>query len=423
MRNLYRHSSRTAIATERLEGAVTADVAVVGGGFTGLSTALHLAGHGLKAVVLEAEEIGHGCSGRNGGQVNPGLKHLPDEVEARFGGDLGRRFSELSFSAPGLVFELIAEHGIDCAPRRSGTIRAAIDQAGVSQVTALAEQCSRRGGAVRLLSADDMKAMTGTPRYRAGALDPRGGHINPLAFTRGLAQAAERAGARLHGQSRARSVRRSSTAWQVTTDNGSVAAPTLVICTNGYTDGLWPGLQKTIAPIYSYIAATDPLPESVMRTIMPSGSALYEASWDVIYYRLDDEGRLLMGGRGPQREARGDRDYRHLIDYALKLWPQLDGIAWPWSWHGQVAITRDHFPHLTTPEDGVHLMLGYNGRGIAMATASGREVAKLIASDGKAEIALPVRTALDQFPFHGFWRMGATLTVAAHRLQDRLRRR
>ncbi|NJO37825.1 MAG: FAD-binding oxidoreductase, partial [Rhizobiales bacterium] len=231
------------------------------------------------------------------------------------------------------------------------------------------------------------------------------------------------AGARLYGQSRARSLRREGTAWQVNTTNGSVSAAAIVVCTNGYTDGLWPNLKKTIVPVYSYIAATDPLPDAVRQTIMPCGAALYQASWEVIYYRVDDQGRLLMGGRGPQRDARGEQDYRHLVAYALKLWPQLEGVAWPWTWHGQVAITRDHFPHLTTPEDGAYLMLGYNGRGIAMAIASGRELAELITSGSQAAIAIPVRKTLDTFPFHGFWRLGAAVTVAAHLIRDRLRGR
>jgi glycine/D-amino acid oxidase-like deaminating enzyme len=423
MRNLYEQSSRPRIVTQRLEGAVAADVAVVGGGYTGLSTALHLAKRGLKPVVVEANEIGHGCSGRNGGQVNPGLKLLPDAVEAHFGGDLGKRFSDLSFKAPDLVFDLISEFGIDCAPTRTGAIRAAIDAVGVRQVTALSEQCSRRGAAVRLLGADEMKAMTGTPIYRAGAYDPRGGHINPLAYARGLALAAAQAGAKLYSRSRAKSVRREQSAWRVETDGGSVSAANVVVGTNGYTDRLWPGLAETVAPVYTYIAATEPLPEAIRRTIMPCGAVLFEAAWDVVYYRLDDERRLLIGGRGLQRDARSAKDYRHLIDYACKLWPQLGGVDWPWGWYGQVAVTRDHLPHLIVPEQGAYLMLGYNGRGIAMATAGGQQLADLIASGGTAEIDIPVRRTLDPMLLHAFWRMGASMNIAAHLVHDKLRGR
>lgn len=423
MRNLYLRTARPPFAAPPLQGAVTADVAIVGGGYTGLSTALHLAEMGLKPVVVEAGEIGHGCSGRNGGQVNPGLKLLPDEVEAHWGADLGRRMLALSYGAPDVVFGLIEKHGIDCAPARTGTIRAAIDATGIAGVRALVEQCAARGGPVRFLDAAEMKAATGTGLYLAGALDARGGHLNPLGYARGLALAAQRAGAVLYANSRATSVQRDGSGWRVTTAGGRVTAPELVIGTNGYTGDLWPGLKRTIAPVWTNIAATDPLPEAVRRTIMPSGAALYEAAWDVVYYRLDDEGRLLMGGRGPQRDARGPQDYRHLVAYAEKLWPQLRGVAWPWQWHGQVAVTQDHFPHLTAPEKGVHLMLGYNGRGVAMATVSGRIVAARIASGGTAVVDLPVRNRLEPMPFQRFWRIGAEASMSWHLLLDRLRGR
>ncbi|WP_075289027.1 NAD(P)/FAD-dependent oxidoreductase [Pararhizobium arenae] len=156
---------------------------------------------------------------------------------------------------------------------------------------------------------------------------------------------------------------------------------------------------------------------------MPSQSAVYELSWGVIYYRMDDAGRLIMGGRGPQRDAAGQSDYRHLVRHALKLWPQLKTVSWPWHWYGQVAVTQDHLPHLTEPEQGLHLMVGYNGRGIAMATVAGREIAIRIASNRSAAIALPVQDDLQPFPFHRFWRIGAEMTILRHRIADRLRGR
>lgn len=423
MKNLYSETSGVRIETARLDGATTADVVIVGGGYTGLSTALFLAQAGLKPVVIEAGEIGHGCSGRNGGQVNPGLKLLPDDVEAHWGSERGKRVVELSHAAPGIVFDLIEHYAIDCAPNRSGTIRAAIDAKGVEQVRALTAQCQRRGADVKYLGPDEMKAATGTSIYRAGAFDPRGGHINPLAYARGLALAAQAAGARLYSSSPALAVRRESSGWLVTTKDGSVSAAKMVIATNGYTGDLWPGLRQTIAPVYTYIAATDPLPEHIRRTIMPSGAALFEAAWDVVYYRIDDAGRLLMGGRGPQRDAISPADYYHLIDYAEKLWPQLRNVSWPWHWHGQVAITHDHLPHLTVPGDDAYLMLGYNGRGIAMATVAGQQLATLIASEGAADIDIPVRSVLSPMPFHRFWRTGANISIGWHMMLDKLHRR
>lgn len=423
MKNLYLETARPQVSAPALSGAQTADVVIVGGGYTGLAAALKLAGQGARVVLLEAGEIGHGCSGRNGGQVNPGLKALPDDVEAHFGAARGKRMNQMGSDAPAEVFELVERYGIDCAPSRTGTIRAAIDDAGVAQVKALVAQCTARGWPVRFVDAAEMAQMTGTGIYRAGAFDARGGHLNPLGYARGLALAAQAAGASLHGQSRATSVARAGSDWKVSTAGGSVTAPEIVLCTNGYTDDLWPGFRQALVPVWTYIAATDPLPAALREKIMPSRAALYEAAWDVVYYRLDDAGRLLMGGRGPQRDARVEADYGHLTRYAGKLWPELKDVSFPWSWHGQVALTDDHFPHLVAPETGVHLMFGYNGRGIAVSTAFGRMVAEHILSGGAADVALPVDGALAPVPFHGFWKIGAEATMAWNRLRDTLRGR
>jgi len=420
MKNLYLETARPRISAPALSQEVTADVVIVGGGYSGLSTALHLAEQGAKAVVLEAGDIGHGCSGRNGGQINPGLKLLPDAVEAHFGATRGARMNAMSAEAPALVFDLVERHGIDCAAVNSGTIRAAIDAAGLQQVRDLVAQAGKRGWPIRFADREEMAAMTGCDIYLGGAFDARGGHLNPLGYARGLGLTAQKAGAALYGQSAALSVERAGTSWRVRTAAGSVTAPELVICTNGYTGDLWKGMRQALVPVYTYIAATDPLPEALRASIMPCGSALYEAAWDVIYYRIDDAGRLLMGGRGPQRDARGPVDYRHLVDYAVKLWPVLKGIDFPWTWHGQVAVTPDHFPHLVRPETGVSLLFGYNGRGIAMSTAAGKLTAERILSGGKVDIAMPVEDKLSRFAFHPFWRIGAETTMAWHMMLDRL---
>ena len=373
--------------------------------------------------MLEAGQIGFGCSGRNGGQVNPGLKELPDQVERHFGSERGSRLNAMASDAAAEVFGLIEQHGIDCAPRRTGTIRAAIDEAGETQIQQLVTQAAARGWPVHHADAAEMRRLTGSDMYRAGAFDARGGHINPLAYARGLALAAERAGAALYGDSGAQTIDRQGPDWKITTARGSVQAAQILIATNGYSGKLWPGLRQALIPVYTYITATDPLPQPMRDAIMPCGSALYEAAWDVVYYRLDDAGRLIMGGRGAQRDARGAQDYRHLVDYARKLWPILGDTAFPWHWHGQVAVTPDHFPHLVAPEAGVHLMFGYNGRGIAVSTAAGRMAAQRILSGGTQDVALPVDRDVQHVPFHRFWRQGAEMSMAWYKLRDRIRGR
>jgi glycine/D-amino acid oxidase-like deaminating enzyme len=189
MANLYQDTAEPASPPPPLDGDVRTDVAVVGGGITGLSTALHLAEQGAGVVLLEAEEPGWGASGRNGGQVNPGLKHDPDEVEREFGRDLGGRMNAFAGAAPALVFDLIARHGIQCEARRNGTLRAAVRPKHAGRVRASAEQLARRGAPVELLEGSSLERATGTARYRVAMLDRRGGDLNPLSYARGLARA------------------------------------------------------------------------------------------------------------------------------------------------------------------------------------------------------------------------------------------
>lgn len=418
---LYADTAAPGPDTPPLDGDRKVSVCVVGGGYTGLSTALHLAERGIDVALVEAEEIGWGCSGRNGGQVNPGLKPDPDAVERDFGADLGRRMVAMSYAAPDRVFGLVAKHRMDCAARQGGTLRAALNGPTAKGVAGLAAQCLARDMPVEHLDAAAIAASTGTDRYRSALLDRRGGSLNPLGYARGLARAAIAAGAELYGQTRALAVRQAGSTWRIETPHGRITADQLVIGQNGYTDDLWPKLRQTIIPVYSAIAATEPLPTALRARIMPgAGSVLYEMGLDVVYYRIDEGGHLLMGGRGPQRAARGPDDYAHLVAYARRLWPDLAPVRWTHRWSGQVAITADHYPHLHEPVANAHLALGYNGRGVAMATAMGAIVARRIAGASEQDLELPITRELKPFWFHDFWRVGVSARMAYGRARDRL---
>src|SRR4051794_883722 len=188
-RSLYAETAKPAPATPPLDGSRSVSVAIVGGGFTGLSTALHLAEQGVDVAVLEAHEPGWGASGRNGGQVNPGLKYDPDQIEAHFGADLGARMVEFSGNAPNVVFELIERHQIACEALQSGTLRAAMHRRTLEGVRQSAEQWQRRTSQVSFLERDAISGLTETDRYVGAMLDRRGGQLNPLGYARGLAAA------------------------------------------------------------------------------------------------------------------------------------------------------------------------------------------------------------------------------------------
>lgn len=414
--SLYADTAAPAPETPPLEGEVRADVCVVGAGFTGLSTALHLAEAGVSVTVIEAQEPGWGASGRNGGQVNPGLKHDPDVVERDFGPDLGGRMLALSYGAPDALFALVRRHQIPCEARQEGTLRAAIGPRAAEEVRRSAEQGARRGWPVTFLDAAGTAALTGTARYTAAMLDARGGDVHPLSYARGLARAAMGQGARVHGGTPALKLSQLAEGWRVETPQGAVRATQVVLATNGYTDDLWPGLRRSVVPVYSSILATAPLPEDVARGIMPRRASLYEAGRITTYYRMDRQNRLVIGGRGPQRPLPGPDAIRYLADYAVKLWPALRGVEWTHGWNGQVAVTADYYPHLHEPAPGLIAALGYNGRGVAMATAMGGQIAGRLMGQ---EVDMPI-TAIKPMPFHGFWKLGVAAKVWQGRVLDRL---
>ncbi len=420
MPNLYHETAEPRLAGPPLHGEGRADVIVVGGGITGLSAALHLAEAGRQVALLESHTAGWGASGRNGGQVNPGLKWDPDEVERRYGEDLGGRMNALAGGAPRFVFDLVGRLRIACQARNNGTLRAASSARQAQRLRQTAAQLARRGAPMELLEGAELARAIGTQQYTLALLDRRGGDLHPLRYAQGLAAAARAAGAVLHENSRALELRRSGGLWHVSTASGSLAAPAVLLATNGYTDGLWPSLRKTIVPLFGAIAASAPLEESVAREILPARSVLYEIGAITHYYRIDMSQRLLFGGRGPMREVSDTAEIQHLLAYARRLFPSIEGLEWTHVWGGQMAMTTDHYPHIHEPEAGVTICLGYNGRGVAMATVMGAQLAGRIA-DRSARFDMPV-SAPRNIPLHGLWRSGVRAAILRGRFNDWLGR-
>jgi glycine/D-amino acid oxidase-like deaminating enzyme len=407
------------VRTPPLRADARTEVAIVGAGYTGLSAALHLAERGTAVTLLEAHEPGWGAAGRNGGQVNAGLKHDPDEVERHLGSVFGPRLVRLAGEAPAFLFKLIARLGIECEARCEGTIRAASRPRHAADLRASAQQWQRRGALIEQWDAARAAEETGAWRYAGASFDPRGGSVNPLGLARGLAATAIAAGATVHGDSRVERLERASNGWRVVTAGGAVRAEKVLITTDGYSDELWPGLRTSIVPVYSSIIASQPLPASLRASILPGGGVVYESGEVTTYYRLDRDGRLLMGGRGAQRRLTQRADYEHLRRYALRLWPALAGIAWTHWWNGQFALTPDFYPRLHAPARNLLIGLGYSGRGVALGAAVGAQLAAAAAGTDLEALALPI-TPVPHIPFHALWRVGVTARVAYGRLLDAL---
>jgi glycine/D-amino acid oxidase-like deaminating enzyme len=373
-----------------LRGPEETEVAIVGGGFTGLSAALHLAEAGIPVTLLEAETPGWGASGRNGGQVNPGLKEDPDAIEARFGPEMGARMVRLAGDAADLVFSLIRRHQIDCAGQQPGWIQPIHSEKARKTVEARVEQWARRGAPLRMLSKNETADLLGTDAYLAGMIDERGGNLHPLNYALGLAWAAQKAGARLHGQSRVTKMEQQGAGYRLTTAQGSLTARRVLLCTNGYTDGLVPGLARSVVPIRSVQVATAPLSDNIRRSILPGGHSASDSRQLLLYFRLDPEGRFVMGGRGDYSERGTQAQMERLRAASIEMYPQLEQADWAHAWGGFVAMTADHYPHLNRIGSGAVAAVGYNGRGVAMATAMGKVLADWARGTPEAELTIPV---------------------------------
>lgn len=404
--------------TSALEGETRADLCVVGAGFTGLSAALRAAEGGASVVVLEAGAIGWGGSGRNNGQVIPNLSRMdPDEIARTFGAK-GEAFVALIRDSASLVFDLIRKHGIEAEAVQNGWIQPAHRPGRMKLAESRVRQWGGRGAPVELLDRAAMARLTGTDHWHGGWINRTGGRINPLGLARGLAAAAMRAGARLFTRSPAVGLVREGAAWVVRTPRGRVVADRVILATNAYSDDLWPGLRREVIPIASYQMATAPVSDNVRRTILPEGHTLSDTRGDLYFYRFDANGRLVTGGGLVMARNWRERIIARIGRRVATVYPQLGVPRFDYVWWGYVGITADRAPHVHELAPGVTTWIGCNGRGVALGTAIGRELARQAL--GTPWEDLPVlREKLKPIPAYGFARAIAPLAVLERRWRDR----
>lgn len=376
-----------ATASERtlrpaLAGSLAVDVAIVGGGYTGLSAALELAGRGYQVALVEAERIGWGASGRNGGQINTGYRMGPAALVARFGTDGAKRLWALGIEAKQLIRERIRAHAIAC-DYKPGTIYAAMREADLEEIAADLDLTARVFGYDQATALDRhaMAERLGTAIYRGGLADAGGAHLHPLNYALGLARAAEAAGARIFEASRA--TRIDPAGHGVETAAGRIAARQVLLCCNGYLEGLMAPLAARILPISNYILATEPLGEAAARALIRDDVAVCDSKFVVNYYRRSADHRLLFGG-GEVYTRRDPRDIKAFVRrHMLAVYPQLASARIDYGWGGRLAITMSRLPHLGRLAPDLYFAQGYSGQGVALAGLAGKLMAEAIA--GTAE--------------------------------------
>lgn len=377
-------------ATLPLDGTVRADLCVVGAGYTGLSAALHAAQAGLAVVVLEAAEVGWGASGRNNGQVIPTLSRMdPDDIVANAGAK-GEPMVAMIRDSASLVFDLIRTHGMAAEAVQNGWIQPAHRPSRVKLAEKRVRQWSARGAPATMLDRAETERITGSPYWHGGWTNTTGGRINPLGYARGLAAAAIKAGAAIHTQSPAKSMVREGKQWAIATPGGKVLADRVVLATNAYSDDLWPGLKTEVVPVRSYQMATSPVSDNVRKTILPEGHALSDTQGDLYFYRFDANGRLVTGGALMIRAGWESRIRARIGERAARVYPQLGVPTFDYVWHGYIGVNQDRLPHIHELAPGVHAWTGCNGRGVALATAIGREFARAAAGVAEQDLALPL---------------------------------
>ena len=375
----YEASARTSLIWPALDGDLRTDVCIIGGGYTGLSCALHLAERGYGTVLLEARRIGNGASGRNGGQLGSGHRRDQMTLERELGEEQARLLWTMAEAAKALVRDRIARHGIEC-DLKPGIAIAAHRPRHARALAREADHLHSRYGhdQIEVLDRAALRAEVASEDFHGGLLDKGAGHLHPLDYARGLARAAAGAGADIREGTPVTGLAPGSPC-TVSAGTHTVTADAVVLACNGYLDGLDSGLGGRIMPINNFILATEPLGAERAQALIAHDVAVVDTRFVVNYFRLSRDRRLLFGG-GETTSSRLPADPSPLVRRCmLRIFPQLADVRIDHVWGGTLAITRTRMPSIGRLQGGLYYAQGYSGHGVALATLGGALIAEAIA--------------------------------------------
>lgn len=402
-KSLWRETALPAPAATPLAGSLTADVAIVGGGYTGLSAALRAIERGLRPVLLEAVDIGFGASGRNGGVVSTKYRVSLSDMAQSHGLEVARRMSRLGHDAMECVERYVAEHRIDAGLVMSGNLRCAHNPLALQRLTTEAETARRLFGddTLRVLGREETEAETGSADFVGGVLNAHAGVIHPLNYARGLAAAIRRGGGMVCERSPVLAVGQTPDGVELRTEGGTVRAERVVIATNGYSDltAATAPLRRAVIPFRSAMVATEPLPAEIWERTIPKGRSYSETRRMMRWFRRIDD-RLLFGGRGAFGKTEAESAFEALEAAMKRIFPHLTDRRIAHRWSGLVAMTLDSLPQVGLLEPRIAFSLGYNGAGIAMASLMGRHALDLVLGEAP-NLGLMRRHAPQLIPFYG----------------------
>ncbi|WP_171209310.1 MULTISPECIES: FAD-binding oxidoreductase [unclassified Ruegeria] len=386
--SFWQHTCREDVDTPPLTRDLTVDLAIIGAGYTGCSAALTAAQAGASVCLLEAQEVGHGGSGRNVGLANAGLWVPPDEIRAHLGEDAGDRLIDLLAAAPAEVFDLIDTHEIDCEPVRNGTLHCAHSVAGFRDLQTRHAQLSATGAPVELLSPDQTADRTGSAAFHGALFDPRAGTIQPLSYVRGLARAAIAAGADIFAHSPVQSLERDRDSWVLKTPQGAVRAKSMIQATNAYHQDLHKTAPAYV-PVYYFQYATAPLSDNLRASILPGKEGCWDTGLIMTSFRMDQDGRFVLGAMGDLGHVGSASHTAWIRRKMADMFPQLAYQPFQQGWHGRIAMTSDHLPKITQLGPNALAIHGYSGRGIGPGTVFGRLAAQSLLRDDPALLPVP----------------------------------
>jgi glycine/D-amino acid oxidase-like deaminating enzyme len=412
-----------------LEGDQTSDVVIVGAGFTGLSTAIHLREAGVEAIVIEAAEPGWGASGRNNGQVIPTLAgHDPSAMVKRHG-EAGERFNAMLRDSAAYLFDLVRKYQIPAEAEQAGWVQPVHSPGRFNLAEKRVREWSAIGAPVELLDRAAVSIMLGSDAWFGGFWNRTGGHINPLALTRGMAEVASKLGAIIYARSTAASIAHAGGRWTVRTANGAVTARALVLATNAYTgefaQQLAPKVASEVIPVLSWQMATTPISNNIARTIIPDRQAMSDTHRELYFARWDAHNRLVTGGAATFPGAGGANLRKPVAERLKRLWPQLGDVEFDYVWSGYVGMTPDNLLHPEVPGfPRIHRLgpngfawVGCNGRAVALSIALGRELARATQGTAIETLGLPLSEPRPQ-PFQPIVRRIARFALPLYRRLD-----
>ena len=401
--SLWYASARPAPSTQALSGEVQTDICVVGGGYTGLTTAIELRRRGHAVVLLEAQEAGFGGSGRNAGHCTPTFSYLTiADLRKRLGRERAERLIKRQTKGADMAADFIEKYQIECEWVQNGYLQGALYPSRMKGLAKNAESYASVGSPSTMIDADEARRLTGTTRFHGGWFLRSGGHLNPLGYARGLARAAIQEGAQVFTRSRLERTERTGSKWRLSTDQGSVVCDKFIMATGAYTVGAQGlGVEKTYRIMRPIIAATNPMPDHVRATVLPYNGTVHDGRGDLYAWKYDQQGRIVstmvsLGRRGPDVEY----TKKLLMDRLRWFYPEIpESTRWDYFWRGELDMQLQTIPRLYTLGPGALACTGLSGRGVPTGTMLGGILADWAEGVPEKDLALPVES-LKRAPFY-----------------------